>query len=67
MSMGGGPGGGGGNEVFEPNDPGVKLDVDDEGPGPYLLPPWMSSGIEWRKFLIGGLLVLRPAVRPEPL
>lgn len=62
--MGGGPGGGGGGkEGFEPKEPGLKLDEDEDGLGPYLLLAWMSSGVDWLKFLIGGLLVRRGTAR----
>jgi len=66
--MGGGPGGGGKEEV-EPKEPGlndwdgfvVKLEDDEEGLPPYL--KLRSSGVDWLKFLSGGLLGLRPPGR----
>lgn len=56
--------------MLEPYEPGlnvwdwfVKLDEDEDGFGPYLDAILISSGVEWLKFLRGGLLVLRPPER----
>jgi len=64
---GGGPGGGGGKDFVDSYEPGVKLDVDDDGLAPYFDVRLMSSGAVLRKLFIGGLLVRRPLERDDGL